>query len=73
VTTIELVAGIREETSWWGLESNSFKEFGATVVTMQLSVTNGFKDPGYTELNHDIIPELNEQGAMDLVGFHTVT
>ncbi|KAJ4491184.1 volvatoxin A2 precursor [Lentinula edodes] len=45
VTTIKLEADINEETSWWGLENNTEKNFSATIDGMELVVMQGFKDP----------------------------
>ncbi|KAJ3853985.1 delta-endotoxin CytB [Lentinula lateritia] len=45
VTTIKLEADIQEESSWWGLESSTRKNFAATIDAMELVVLKGFKDP----------------------------
>ncbi|KAK7032131.1 hypothetical protein VNI00_013305 [Paramarasmius palmivorus] len=45
VTTIKLEADIKEESSWWGLESSTQKNFSAVIDAMQLIVSQGFKDP----------------------------
>lgn len=46
VTTIKLEADIQEESSWWGLQSSTEKNFSATIDAMRLVVMKGFKDPG---------------------------
>ena len=43
VTTIKLTASIIEESSWWGLESSTSKDFSAAIDTMELVVRKGFK------------------------------
>ncbi|KAJ4501378.1 volvatoxin A2 precursor [Lentinula lateritia] len=45
VTTIKLEADIQEESSWWGLESSTRKNFAATIDAMELVVLRGFKNP----------------------------
>ncbi|KAH9950689.1 delta-endotoxin CytB [Amylocystis lapponica] len=45
VTTIKLVADIKEESSWWGLTSSTSKNFSATIDAMELVVEQGFKSP----------------------------
>ncbi|TFK50752.1 delta-endotoxin CytB [Heliocybe sulcata] len=46
VTTIKLEADIKEESTWWGLESSSSKNFSARIDVMNLIVMKGFKDAG---------------------------
>lgn len=46
VMTILLKADIVTESSWWGLESSTMKNFGAMIKTMKIHVEKGFKDPG---------------------------
>ncbi|KAK7028206.1 hypothetical protein VNI00_014896 [Paramarasmius palmivorus] len=45
VTTIKLEADIQEESSWWGLQSSTRKNFSAAIDAMELIVLQGFKDP----------------------------
>ncbi|THU89956.1 volvatoxin A2 precursor [Dendrothele bispora CBS 962.96] len=45
VTTIKLEANIKEESSWWGLQSSTSKNFSAAIDAMELVVMKGFKDP----------------------------
>jgi hypothetical protein len=45
VTTIKLEANIQTEKEWWGLMSNTTKNFSATIDAMELVVMKGFKNP----------------------------
>ena len=45
VTTILLVADIKEESGWWGLTSSTSKNFSATIDAMELVVKKGFTNP----------------------------
>ncbi|KAF9052236.1 volvatoxin A2 precursor [Hymenopellis radicata] len=45
VTTIKLEADIKEESSWWGLQSSTSKNFSSSIDAMELVVKKGFRDP----------------------------
>ncbi|EPQ51531.1 delta-endotoxin CytB [Gloeophyllum trabeum ATCC 11539] len=45
VTTIKLEADIKEESSWWGLQSSTSKNFSSAIDAMELVVMKGFRDP----------------------------
>jgi hypothetical protein len=48
VTTIEIGADIAEETGWWGLTSDTKKNFYANISGMELIVNDSFKAPAMT-------------------------
>ncbi|KAK7032130.1 hypothetical protein VNI00_013304 [Paramarasmius palmivorus] len=45
LATINVEADIEEESSWWGLRSNTQKNFSAAIDAMELIVQKGFEDP----------------------------
>lgn len=45
VSTIELVADIKEESGWWGLKGSTSKNFSAEIDALELVCTEGFKAP----------------------------
>jgi hypothetical protein len=48
VTTIEIGADITEETGWWGLTSDTKKNFYANITGLELVVKDSFKAPAKT-------------------------
>ncbi|KAK1218416.1 hypothetical protein PQX77_018880 [Marasmius sp. AFHP31] len=45
VSTLELAADIRTESSWWGLVSTTRARFTARITGLKFQVTKGFRDP----------------------------